>query len=141
MRVSNLVQEYLRKRIAEVRAGAPGQLSSDGSALMVDGSIGYECYVSSEGSVFIENYDMVGESPSICDRSLRGQIAALVLGTRMHPVLRELLPPRDEDATTCGSCAGEGFVHSGPIRILCEECCGLGWVSPSVFQEPSSPPN
>ena len=144
MQPSKILREYIQTRIAEIKRGAPGFLSDDCSAFMVAGSIGFCCFVSPDGEAFIEEYDfddVTGrEQITRCDRSRRGQIATLVLGTRTHPMLAELLPSRSDDALTCDACAGAGFVGSEirgiktkPFR-LCEQCCGLGWTSSSVFQ-------
>jgi hypothetical protein len=134
------IREYLQRHIEEIKAGGPGSLSADGTALMVDGSIGYDCYVSLDGDVYIETYELDVDSPSMRDRTRRAQILALVFGCRRHPILGELLPERTQAARTCDACAGTGFVDVATARIVCNECCGLGWFDPMVF-EPSAPPN
>jgi hypothetical protein len=79
---------------------------------------------------------------SICLRRRRAQIETLVLGSRNHPILAELLPRRTASAGTCEACSGKGFVRfehgktdAEPV-LLCKQRSGLGWVSATVFQEP-----
>jgi len=134
------LRAQIEKRIAEIKDSAPGSLSDDHSALMVDGGIGYGCFVSPNGDVFIEEYDPGSDEPSQFDRSRRGQIIALVLGKRTLPALAEMLPVRTDDATTCEACSGSGFLTIGQLEnfLLCKQCCGLGWISPTVFQEPAT---
>lgn len=134
MELSKPIREYLQNRIAEIRDGSPGSLSDDGLALMVDGGLGYGCFVSPEGDAFVEEYF---EEPTRRDGTRRGQIKALVLGMRRHPVLSELLPTRPEDAVSCDACTGEGFLKfNGVPYFICHQCCGLGWISGSVFMDP-----
>jgi hypothetical protein len=127
------LRDHLKRCLSERRANKQFKsLSGDGSALRVDGSLGYDCYVSPEGDAWIETYD---DLPPVADRSSRGRIMALVLGMRTQPLLGELLPSRTESAETCRACAGVGFIPIGPGRVICHDCCGLGWISPTVFKE------
>jgi len=137
------LKEIIQQRIAEVRAGAPGQLSPDGTALCVAGSLGCDCYVTPEGEAFIETYDLGDASPPVPDRSRRGQIAALVFGSQNFPDLAAILPAPTADAISCRRCEGSGYMTVGPIKgfLLCTECCGLGWTSPLVFHEETAPPD
>lgn len=141
MQPSEQLRAYIHERVNAIKAGAPGWLSEDGSALMVDGGPMYCCFVSPGGQLFIESYGADKNSTRI-DRSRRAQIATLVLGARNHPVLADFVPRRIKDATTCEVCSGKGFVsfEHGNIKtdpvFLCQQCSGLGWVSASVFQEP-----
>ena len=71
-----------------------GWLSSDGSAVMVDGGIGYGCFVRPQSDAFIEEYEF---DPTTCsdrlarsDWSVCAQLQAVVLGVRTHPTLAEL---------------------------------------------------
>jgi hypothetical protein len=135
---SETAQEFLRRRIAEIKRGAPGQLSSDGSALCVFGSLGVECYVSPDGDAFVEECDMSEDSPAIRLKGPSGRAKALVLGAKRYPVLAELLPGRPEDAVTGEVCGGEGFLNFvAPGYFICHACCGLGWTSASFLGEPT----
>jgi hypothetical protein len=139
LKISKSLREYLQARISDIRAGAPGVLSGDGTALCVGGGLGCGAYVSPAGDVFFETYELGDDSPPMLDRSRRGQVLALVLGAQNHPVLAELLPLRAEDARTCEMCGGEGYVP-GFLGVLCCTCSGLGWLSKTVFQQPNEPP-
>ena len=140
--LSEQLRAFIQERIAAINAGAPGWLSEDGSALGVDGGPTYSCCISPQGDAFIESLD---ENLSTqVDRSRRAQIETVVLGSRNHPILAELVPQRPLDADTCGACSGKGFVSfehgstkTEPV-FLCEQCSGLGWISASVFQESPS---
>jgi hypothetical protein len=54
-------------------------------------------------------------------------LSALVEGARRHPELRELLPVRPPSAVVC-QCVNHP--HFGPGKLICPECCGLGWLEP-----------
>lgn len=141
------LRAYIQERIAAIKAGKPGVLSEDGSALFVHGGPMYECFISFDGDMFIETLNWADGS-SVVDRSRRAQIETLVLGALSYPALANFVPLRTPDATTCEACSGKGFVRldHGNIRIhgnvktwpgfLCKQCSGLGWSSASVFQEP-----
>jgi hypothetical protein len=51
-------------------------------------------------------------------------LSALVEGSRHYPELEELLPLRKPHALDC-QCVGNP--QFAPGRILCPDCCGLGW--------------
>jgi hypothetical protein len=116
MQISESLRDYIQGKIEDIKNGAPGSLSGDQSALMVDGSIGYSCFVSLAGDVFIEEYgyDDVTQQDEFkrSDRSRRAQISALVLGSRNHPVLSELLPPPVQRTLL--------HVRSAPVAVLSE---------------------
>lgn len=145
MRLSQTLQEYLQKRIDEIKRGAPGWLSSDGSAVMVDGGIGYGWFVSPQGDAFIEEYEF---DPTTCSDRIAPMWPERVRATpsccswcSYHPALAELLPSRPADAITCESCSGDGFVGfelrglKRKATQICRQCCGLGSLSPMVFQD------
>lgn len=142
LQLSAQLRAYIQERIASIKEGAPGWLSGDGTALMVDGGPMYCCFISPDGETFIESYWTDENNSTLVDRSRRAQIETLVLGSRNHPILAELVPPRTADADTCEACSGIGFVRfeHGRIKtepiLLCKHCSGLGWVSTTVFQEP-----
>jgi hypothetical protein len=52
-------------------------------------------------------------------------LSALVAGARRYPELQELLPQRWPGAVDC-RCVGIPLFAPG--KVLCPECCGLGWV-------------
>ena len=125
----------IQTRIDRALKSHPGALSADRKALLVDGSIGYGCYVSPDGDVFMETYDVGSDEPSIFDRSRRAQIACLMLGSRSLPQLAELLPTRPSNAQSCETCRGSGWLLREPVQkqsagdsVLCHDCSGLGWL-------------
>lgn len=143
MRVPNHVRHYVRQRIAEIKAAGRGPISPDGSALVIAGRLGFTGYVSEEGEGFIETDGLGDDSPPLRDDGPIGGIIALILGSRKYPVLREALPARTEHATTCTKCQRTGFTDVGQIRnfLLCPECYGLRWASPSLFRKHDSTPD
>lgn len=130
---SDLKRE-IETRIGIARTRHPAALSEDGKALLVDGSIGYSCYVSADGDIFMETYGIGTDEPSSIDRSRKAQIAVLILGSRTLPKLAEMLPKRPNDAPDCKMCNGMGWIHQELSRssvrgrgLLCFDCFGLGW--------------
>ena len=127
---TELVNE-IRARLDRAKELYPAALSKDRRSLLVDGGIGYGCYVSPDGDVFMETYDVGSDGPPVVDRSRDAQIAVLMLGSRAMPGLAELLPERPSEAPACGKCGGAGWLHQeafGSRGLLCDDCSGLGWV-------------
>src|ERR1051326_7424124 len=96
MQIPDHVRDYVRQVIRQSKA-TRRVLSRDGSAVMaliVAGSLGFNCYVSENGEAFTEFYNIGDDSPPVPDMSPRGGIAALVLGSRTYPMLLEGLPAR-----------------------------------------------
>ena len=121
----------IQARFDRARQSHPSSLSPDRTGIRVDGSIGYDCYVSPDGDIFMETYDLSNDEPPVADRSREAQIACLILGSRTMPSLAQLLPMRPTEALTCDTCKGSGWLHHGvlgPRGILCHECSGLGWI-------------
>jgi len=137
MQLSPELEKEIEARFQRAKAGL-GSLSTDRTAVLVDGSIGYGCYISPDGDLFLETYDVGSGEPPEVDRSYRAQIAVLILGSRNLPQLVDLIPQRPVDATDCSGCNDTGWTHREIYRhiggegILCEECFGLGWVQRSA---------
>ena len=61
-------------------------------------------------------------------------VRAIAYGVQRFPWLEELLPQRPSGATDCPNCEGLGGLpvppsfNLPPVRLLCFECDGLGWV-------------
>ncbi len=124
---SELANE-IYERLEVAREHFPGAVSADGTALLVDGGIGYGCYLSPDGDMYLETYDPIDEQPPVIDRSRRAQITVMVLGARTTPGLGQLLPERPLGAPDCGKCMGIGRLLPDTFHVLCPDCCGLGWV-------------
>ena len=133
-----LVKE-IQARLDQAKELNPGAESPYGKAVMVDGSIGYGCFVSPDGDIFMETYDLGTDDPPVYDRSRLAQIAVLVLGSRTMPKLAEMLPKRPPEAPTCAKCNGTGWLHQELRQtfgkdwkgFLCDKCSGLGWLEVS----------
>lgn len=123
----------LRRRLEEARLRYPAGVSPDSNAVLVDGSIGYSCMMSPEGDVYMETYDLCTEDAPVVDRSRRAQLLVLALGARTLPQLESLLPARPAEAADCPECRGAGRFHVKEHRFVCNACCGLGWIDPTVF--------
>ena len=127
------LKSEIQARFDRARESEPGRLSTDRSAVHICGSIGYDCYISPDGDIFMETYDF-GDEPAAVDRSTRAQIECLVLGSEYMPALAQLLPVRPSDGSTCDTCKGAGWLHRGVLGsqgILCHDCSGLGWIGVS----------
>jgi hypothetical protein len=125
----------IRTRLERARKLYPASLSNDHQAVMLHGSIGYGCYFSPDGDVFIEEYDLGSDEPPTADRSRLAQIAAVVLTSRYIPQLAALLPQRSANALLCEECEAKGWLHQEMFRrvfksegLLCSKCSGLGWL-------------
>jgi hypothetical protein len=59
------LKSEIQTRLDRARESDPSSLSSDRTAICVDGSIGYDCYVSPEGDVFMETYDLSNKEPPV----------------------------------------------------------------------------
>jgi hypothetical protein len=53
-------------------------------------------------------------------------LSALVIGSQRYPELRVLLPARPVGAIDCRHLAHPWFAEN---KIICSECCCLGWIS------------
>ena len=119
------ISNEIRARLEEARVRFPAALSLDQQALLVDGGIGYACFISPDGDVYYESYDWTKDEPARVDRSPQAQLRVLVLGARLIPSLREMLPARPPAALSCAQCGGTGWQE----RIfICQTCSGLGWL-------------
>jgi hypothetical protein len=128
MKLPSEIADEVRKRIADAPQHRPGSLSLDRKAIMVDGGIGYGCWVSPDGDIYMETYDPLGYGEPVIDRSRRAQLLVLSLGARTLPQLRSLLPQKPAGVPPCSKCNGEGWFRAGELDFICQACCGLGWL-------------
>jgi len=134
MKFPPALKSEIQTRFEQMKKSSAAQLSTDRRAVPICGSIGYTCYFSPDGDIFMETYDLSNDEPPVPDRSRHAEIACLVLGSEYLPALAELLPNRPLDAPTCATCKGVGWLHRGvlgPKGILCHDCSGLGWIEVS----------
>ena len=134
MKLPPEIKSEIQARFERAKESPPGRLSKDRKAVHICGSIGYDCYISPDGDIFMETYDLSNDEPPVAERSRQAQIACLVLGTEYLPALAQLLPERPPDAPMCDTCKGVGWLHRGvlgPKGILCHDCSGLGWIEVS----------
>jgi hypothetical protein len=130
MKLPSEIKSEIQARFERAKESNPGRLSKDRKALHICGSIGFDCYISPDGDVFMETYELSNDEPPVVDRSQHAQIACLILGSEYIPALAQLLPVRPSNASTCETCEGVGWLHRGalgPQGILCHDCSGLGW--------------
>lgn len=119
------IAKVITRRFEELKRDYPAAISSDGRAMLVDGGIGYCCYVSPDGDIYFEMMADDSFEDWTIDRSREARIKVLVLGSRTVPELRELLPIRQPESLNCAPCEGKGFIHG---FFICYDCCGLGWL-------------
>jgi hypothetical protein len=98
-------------------------------AVYLYGTIGSQAVLLADGTVrlWVAEQWPDSEVETGRDAAPEERIGALVIGAEKYPVLRELLPLRPPDATTCSICAGSGYLSG--TTVICTECSGLGWVS------------
>jgi hypothetical protein len=129
------IAEEVRRRVEHAHCHSPQHLSLDGKAIRVDGGPGYDCYISPEGDVYMETYDLLSEDDTVADRSRRAQLLVFALGARTLPELRSLMPRRPVGVADCVKCLGEGRFPHPKVELICGVCCGLGWL-----EDPGMPP-
>jgi len=110
------------------RSPQAGNWVQESEGMLLYGTIGHEAYLRPDGTVWYhaavdwrndhETYEW--HQADDCERW-----GALVIATRRHPELRELLPRRPNATADCVRCHGTGEV---PPKVQCSDCCGLGWV-------------
>src|SRR4051794_5343167 len=107
------IRDEVRRRWEFYRAHRPLMLSPDGKAIRVDGSIGYDCYISPDGDVYMETETRANGYQLVVDRSRRAQLSVFALGSRTFPELEGLLPVRPAGAANCAECQGQFTFRDG----------------------------
>jgi hypothetical protein len=135
LKFSPKLAKEIQHRLDQAKEFYPSTVSRDGKAVCIEGGIGSENYVSPDGDVYVETYDLSTGEPSGIDRSRLAQIAVLVTGSSIIPGLAEMLPKRPPEARACGKCDGTGWLlrevfrsSTGEQGVICDECAGLGWI-------------
>ena len=98
----------------------------EAGGVLLYGTVGHAAYLRPDGSVWLEVDRASSTGPELLRADPTHRIAALVLGARRMPELRQLLPARPATAEACAPCAGTGLVHGG---IACLACSALGWTT------------
>jgi hypothetical protein len=85
------------------------------------------CYaIRCNGDIVSFAWDSPGELRLEEDPRIRNM--AIFQGSKKHPALRALVPPRPADARDCPHCGGRGALPAPmPENVICY-CGGLGWV-------------
>ncbi len=99
--------------------------------LYLFGTIGMEAVLRADGAVWVSRADRWPESDEHTWRPATDleRYGALVIASRRHAELAQLLPPQPPDAPACARCTGSGFLFGDDqTGVLCPDCGGLGWV-------------
>jgi hypothetical protein len=111
------------------------------AAMYLHGSIGYDSAITTDGDVWMTEYELEGPEAFQAEWRPAGakeRLGLLVIGARHLPELRVLLPKRSPGSPQCGACGGSGEWHfrgaDGSKAVLfpgliCEACSGLGWLT------------
>jgi ribosomal protein S18 acetylase RimI-like enzyme len=94
--------------------------------------MGASFYLAADGRILVD--DVILQTP-LEEADRRGAISALILGARnlRSPELLSFLPPRTANAVDCVRCGGGGWwalpgnTTPAGAKMLCPDCCGLGW--------------
>src|SRR5262245_11852619 len=125
------ISAEIQQRIDHARIHQPNRVSPDGKAIHICGSVGYDCWMTPDGDIYMEVEVLTPTKASMkIDRSLSAQLFALANGSRYWPELASLLPPRPSNAKGCLICKGVGRNQEiGQRAFICCACNGLGWVN------------
>src|SRR3954470_18356354 len=117
--------ELQRAQLAALDAINPAsaQLVRARDAVYLYGTIGSEAVLLRNGEVRVWWAESWPTSEEYSERvgAPRERIAAIALGARHYPQLRDLLPTRPSGAPACAACGGAGFVGGGD-GIVCPTC-------------------
>jgi hypothetical protein len=121
---------WITARVASFPAEAPEQLLWEARNVADFGALplylGWSETIGIRADGEIVRWSTEGDYPGarpVLDRYT--WVTALVDGTRRYEALRALLPSRPADAVDCRCLVYPVFCEG---KILCPECCGLGWV-------------
>jgi hypothetical protein len=122
--VEDLIARLMATRLPEQTRSEVTRLN----ALPIGGSMWSAHYLRPTGEVVV-----VGEDPDRRDedRIYTDRVRVLwtiVLGARLYPELRQLIPERVPGATAC-RCLQHPDIF-GPDGAICPDCGGVGWLPP-----------
>jgi hypothetical protein len=119
---SQQLQKSIADWLSRAKSHDPERMSSDGSGVRIYADIGGAAFIRPDGSLIFEAWD----SGPYKEQAPGLRTLALVVGSREHPELRELLPSRPAAAPDCELCGGTGrLTRLGDLN--CGSCFGLGW--------------
>jgi len=104
------------------------------NALPLHGTLIYLWALRPDGVVLCIDHEAFGH-PAEPENDPLTVYAALAQGTREHPELVELLPPRPAGVRRCERCAGAGWTEAKPPAqrsSICFRCNALGWYVPGT---------
>ena len=124
--VEHLIARLMATRLPEQTRSEVTRLN----ALPIAGSMWAAYYLRPTGEVVVvgEDYDRPGEDSIYTDRAR--VLQAVVMGCRLYPELRALVPKRVPGATDC-QCVQHPELF-GPDGVICPECGGVGWLPPGA---------
>ncbi len=91
-------------------------------------TVGHEAHLRTDSSVWLYAPVDPLRNPDKYQWQLAGpreHWAAILIGSKRYPKLRELLPTREPGTPDCSQCNGTGCVLA---QMQCPKCGGLGWV-------------
>jgi hypothetical protein len=134
-RMSTTVSQQIDEAIAGLSVEPIGHINFDGqryAALPLFGTLGEVWLLRPDGSLWRADSETGSRFEPL---PVHLHTTALVAGLQRYPWLKQLLPQRPANASSCNSCGGQGRI--GPENTLfCHICGALGWRSPN--DEPTS---
>jgi len=138
--VPTWLTEFVKSRMAAAEREHPesARWIREAGGISLFGTIGGEAYLRPDGTVwYYWAADWTNDPDRYEWREGRGneRWAALVLGSKRMPELKQLLPIRPPNAPDCPRCGGRGEIHvsrqsDGKERgIICPDCGALGWIA------------
>ncbi|HEX8697157.1 MAG TPA: hypothetical protein VF746_32355 [Longimicrobium sp.] len=130
--LSAWIQRQIDALAADARENWLMRLCMERNAFPLSGNQVYLWAIRPDGVVLWIDHESFAHATEP-ETDLSALYAALVLGARRHPELRELIPARPADARLCDVCGGTGgpVTPAAPaVEDICHGCDGLGWLVP-----------
>ena len=96
------------------------------NALPVYSALLYVWAVRPDGSILQIDYEPF-RLPDSPEEDPLARFAVMVHGARLHPELREMIPPPPVGTEICSGCRGRGWYEENETPIDCMHCRALGW--------------
>jgi hypothetical protein len=107
-----------------------GEFAKRWSLLPVYEDMGGTLALDAEGQVFVLVHDEPG--PPERERDEFWRLTALVAASSQFPELAHLKPAPPQDAVSCPTCSGSGFLPVDSFPYHCGYCRGTGWLRRSI---------